>query len=61
MRSKKDEPLLNIGKKTVHVTRKGPSITPAASVTAIVSGTETTKTASPTTPVEELPTPASKS
>ena len=60
MRSKNDEPLLNIGKKMVRVTRKGPFVTPAASVTPIVSGTETTKTASPTTSVEELPTPASK-
>ena len=62
MRSKKDEPLSNIGKKTVRVTGKGPSATPFASVTPIVSITETTRTTSPTTSVEELPipTPVSK-
>ena len=60
MRSKKDEPLSNIGKKTVRVTGKGPSVTPTASVTLIVFVTETTRTASPTTSVEELPTPVSK-
>ena len=60
MRSKKDELLSNIGKKTVRVTRKGPSITPSVSVTPIVSVTETMRIASPTTSVEELPTPISK-
>ena len=49
MRSKKDEPLSNIGKKIVRVTRKGPSIAPLVSVNPIVSVTETTKTASPAT------------
>ena len=60
MRLKKDKSLSNIGKKTVRVTRKGPSITPSASVTPIVFVTKTTRTASPTTSVEELPTPVSK-
>ena len=57
MRAKKDEPLSNIGKKTMRVTEKGPSTVPATSVT---SGAETTRTASPSTSVEELPTPVSK-
>ena len=60
MRSKKDEPLSNIGKKTVRITGKGPSVTPSASVTPIVFDTETIRTASPTTSVEELPTLVSK-
>ena len=60
MRSKKDEPLSNIGKKTVCVTGKGPSVIPAASVTLVVSGADTTRTASPSTSVEQLPTPVSK-
>ena len=60
MRPKKDELLSNIGKKTVHVIGKGPSSTPFVSITPIVSITETTRTASPTTSVEELPTPVSK-
>ena len=60
MRLKKDEPLSNIEKKMVRVTGKGPSVTLATSVMPIVSGTETTRTASLTTLVEELPTLASK-
>jgi len=60
MRSKKDEPLSNIGKKTVCVTGKGPSVIPAASVTPVISSAETTRTTSPLTSVEELPTPVSK-
>ena len=60
MRSKKDEPLSNIGQKTVHVTGKGPSVVPAASVTPVVSGAETMRTTSPSTSVKELPTPVSK-
>ena len=60
MRSKKDEPLSNIGKKTVRVTGKGPSVAPLVSVNPIVSVTETTKTASPATSVEEIPTSGSK-
>ena len=60
MRLKKDKSLSNIGKKTVRVTRKGPSITPSASVTPIFSVIEMTRTASPTTSVKELPNPVSK-
>ena len=60
MRAKKDKTLSNIGKKTVRVTEKGPSVVPVASVTPIVSGAETTRTTSPSTSVEELPTPVSK-
>jgi len=60
MRSKKDEPLSSIGKKTMHVTGKGPSVTPLVSVNPIVSITETMKTASPATLVEEIPTSGSK-
>ena len=60
MRSKKDEPLSNIGKKVVRVTGKGPSVTPLGSVTPIVSVTETTRMASPATLKEEIPTSGSK-
>ena len=60
MRSKKEKPLSNIGKKIVRVTGKGPSITLTASVTPIISITKTMRTASPTTLVEELPTLVSK-
>ena len=60
MRSKKDESLSNIGKKTVCVIGKGPSSTPSVSVTPIVSIAETVRTASPTTSVEELLTLVSK-
>ncbi|XP_065628559.1 uncharacterized protein LOC136067136 [Quercus suber] len=60
MRAKKSEPLSNIGKKTVRVVGKGLSATPPSSVTPILSGTETTRTASPSTSVEELPTPVAK-
>ena len=60
MRAKKGEPLSNIGKKTVRVTGKGSSGVPATSVTPVVSGTKTTRTTSPLTSVEELPTPVSK-
>ena len=60
MRAKRDKTLSNIGKKTVHVTEKGPSVVPVASVTPIVSGAETTRTTSPSTSVEELPTLVSK-
>ena len=60
MRSKKDKPLSNIGKKVVRVTGKGPSVTLLGSVTPIVSVTETTRMASPATSVEEIPTPSSK-
>ena len=60
MRSKKDETLSSIRKKGVRVTGKGPSVTPVASATPIVSGVETVRTASPATSVEEIPTPSSK-
>ena len=60
MRSKKDEPLSNIGKKGVRVTRKGPSVPPATDATPIVSGVENVRIASPTTSVEEIPTLSSK-
>ena len=60
MRSKKDEPLSNIGKKMVCVTRKGPFVIPVASVNPVVPDVETTRTASPSTSIEELPTPAYK-
>ena len=54
MRSKKDEPLSNLGKRTVHVIGKGPPVTPT------ILGTEVTRTTSPATYVEEIPTPTSK-
>ena len=60
MRAKKDEPLSNIGKKAVCITGRGFPAVPAALVTPITSGAETTRTASPSTSIEELPTPASK-
>ena len=60
MRSKKDKPLSNLGKRTVCIIGKGPSVTPPASITPIVSGTKTVRTTSPATSVEEIPTPTSK-
>ena len=60
MRSKKDESLSNIVKKTVRVTGKGPFSAPFVSITPIVFVAEMVRTASPTTSVEELPTPVSK-
>ena len=60
MKGKKDEPLSNIGKKTVRITGKGPFVVPATSITPVISGAETTRTASPSTSVEELPTFVSK-
>ena len=60
MRSKKDESLSSIGKKGVHVTGKGLSVTPVTSATPIVSGVETVRTAYPATSVEEILTPLSK-
>ena len=60
MRSKKDKPLSNIGKKGVRVTGKGPSVLPATDATPIVSGVENVRTASRATLVEEIPTPSSK-
>ena len=60
IRAKKDEPLSNIGKKAVRITGRGSPAVPAASVTPIASRAETTRMASPSTSIEELPTPASK-
>ncbi|XP_030934138.1 uncharacterized protein LOC115959743 [Quercus lobata] len=60
MRSKKDEPSTNIGKKGVCVTGKGPSVFPTTDATPIVSGVENVRIASPATSVEEIPTPSSK-
>ena len=60
MRSKKDEPLSSIEKRTVRITGKGPSVTPTVYVTPIVFDTEMARMASPATSVEEIPTPASK-
>ena len=60
MRSKKDEPLANIGKKGVRITGKGPSVPLATDATPIASGVENIQTASPATLVKEIPTPSSK-
>ena len=60
MRVNKGEPLSNIRKKMVRVTEKGSSGVPATSVTPVVSGAETMRTASPSTSIEELPTSISK-
>ena len=60
MRAKKDEPLSNIGKKAVRITGRGSPAVSVTSVTPIVSGANTTRTASPSTSLEKLPTPASK-
>ena len=60
MRSKKDEPLSNIGTKGVRVTGKGPSVIPITSATLIVSAVEMVRTASPAILVEEISTLSSK-
>ena len=60
MRSKKDEPLSNIGTKGVGVTGKGPSVIPVTSATLIVSAVEMVRTASPAILVEEISTLSSK-
>nr|POF00589.1 hypothetical protein CFP56_27663 [Quercus suber] len=54
MRSKKDEPLSNLGKKAVRVTEKGGPVPLASSVSPIASRALVTRTASPTTSVEEI-------
>ena len=54
MRSKKDEPLSNLKKRTMHVVRKGPLVTPA------VPGTKTMRTASPAISVEEIVLPSQR-
>ena len=58
MRSKKDEPLSNLGKKVVRVTEKGPAPTPLSVIP--LAAPETTRTASPTASIEEIATPGSK-
>ena len=60
MRAKKDEPLSNIGKKTVRITGRGSPAVPATSITLVVSSAEMTRTASPLTSIEELSNPVSK-
>ena len=60
MRAKQDEPLLNIGKKTVRITMRGSFAVPATSITPAVFGAKTTRMTSPSTSIEELPTPVSK-
>ena len=60
MRSKKDKSLSSIGKNGVHVTGKGPSVTPVTSTTPIVSGVEIVRTASPAISVEGIATCSSK-
>ena len=55
MRSKKDEPLSNLGKKVVRVTGQGSTPTPIPPIAL-----EMTRTASPTTSIEEIVTPGSK-
>ena len=60
VKAKKDEPLLNIGKKTVRITGRGSPVVPATSITPVASGAETTRKASLSTSIEELPTLASK-
>ena len=44
----------------MRITGRGSPTVPATSVTPIASGTETTRMASPSTSIEELPTPISK-
>ena len=60
MRAKKDEPLSNIGKKMVCITGRGSPAVPATSITPVAFGAETTRTASPSTSIEEFLTPVSK-
>ena len=51
MKAKKNEPLSNIGARTMQVMDKGASVTPTTPAT---SGTETTRTASLATSIEEI-------
>ena len=44
----------------MRITRRGSFVVPATSITLVASGMETTRTASPSTSIEELPTPVSK-
>ena len=48
MRAKKNDPLSNLGTRTVHIVEKGVSITPAT------PDTETMRTASPATLIEDI-------
>ena len=58
MRSKKDEPLSNLGKKVVRVTGQGSTPTPLSTLPPVAL--ETTRTSSPTASIEEIVTPGSK-
>ena len=60
MRSKKNEPQSNLGKRTVHVTGKGTPVTSAIPIAPAVLSIETTRTTSPATSVEEITTLASE-
>ena len=60
MRSKKDKPLSNLGKKIVRVTGKGPAPNPLSSIPPIASAIKMTRTASPTVSIKEIPTSGSK-
>ena len=60
MRSKKNEPLSNLGKRTVRVTGKGPPTISSALISLAILDIETTRMAFPATSVEEIPTPISK-
>ena len=60
MRAKNDEPLSNKGKNMVRIIGRGSSAVPATSITPVISGAEMMRTTSPSTLIEELPTPVSK-
>ena len=60
IRSKKNEPLSNLGKRTVRVTGKGPPTISSALISLAILDIETTRMAFPATSVEEIPTPISK-
>ena len=57
---KKEESLSSLRKRTIRIIGKGPSVSPPASITPIVSSTETARKAFSATSVEKIPTPASK-
>ena len=60
MRSKKNESLSNLGKRTVYITEKGPPVTSSALISPAIPGIETMRMASPATSIEVIPTPISK-
>ena len=60
MRSKKNESLSNLGKRTVYIIEKGPPATSSALISPAILGIETMRTASPATSIEVIPTPISK-